>query len=76
MSTIRRKWGEAQKLQVIQEVEQNGVIETLRKYNLSQSLFHKWRKAYNGEGMQGLKPKYKTIDPERSIEKKFLELDF
>ena len=76
MSTIRRKWGEAQKLQVIQEVEQNGLIETLRKYNLSQSLFHKWRKAYNGEGMQGLKPKYKTIDPVRSIEKKFLELDF
>ena len=45
MSTIRRKWGEAQKLQVIQEVEQNGLTETLRKYNVSQSLFHKWRKA-------------------------------
>ena len=45
MSTIRRKWGEAQKLQIIQEVEQNGLMETLRKYNVAQSLFHKWRKA-------------------------------
>jgi len=88
MSTIRRKWGEAQKLQVIQEVEQNGLTETLRKYNVSQSLFHKWRKAYNGEGMQGLKPKYKTIDPavrqlevenerlKRIIAKQALEIDF
>ena len=88
MSTIRRKWGEAQKLQVIQEVEQNGLTETLRKYNVSQSLFHKWRKAYNGEGMQGLKPNYKTIDPavrqlevenerlKRIIAKQALEIDF
>ncbi|MGC8749911.1 hypothetical protein, partial [Hydrotalea sp.] len=48
---------------IIQEVEMNGLQETLRKYNLSQSLFHKWRRAYNGEGMNGLKPRYKTVDP-------------
>jgi putative transposase len=63
MSIIKRKWSEAQKLQIIQETEQYGLQETLRKYNLSQSLFHKWRRAYNGEGMQGLKPRYKVIDP-------------
>lgn len=88
MSTIKRKWSEAQKLQIIQEVEQNGITETLRGHNLSQSLFYKWRKAYNGEGMQGLKPKYKTIDPavrqlevenerlKRIIAKQALEIDF
>lgn len=88
MSTIRRKWGEAQKLQIIQEVEQNGLMETLRKHNVAQSLFHKWRKSYNGEGMQGLKPKYKIIDPavrqlelenerlKRIIAKQALEIDF
>lgn len=62
MSTIKRKWSEAQKLQIIQEVEQQELSETLRKYNLSQSLSHKWRRAYNGAGMQGLKPQYKSID--------------
>jgi len=41
MSIIKRKWSEAQKLQIIQEVEMNGLQETLRKYNLSQSLFYK-----------------------------------
>lgn len=88
MAQERRKWSEAQKLRIIQEAEQNGLTETLRKYNLSQSLFHRWRKAYNGEGMEGLKPHYKTVDPEvkrlqqenerlkRIIAKQALEIDF
>lgn len=88
MSIIKRKWSEAQKLQIIQEVEANGLQETLRKDNLSQSLFHKWRRAYNGEGLQGLKPRYKTIDPavrglepenerlKRIIVKQALEIEF
>ncbi len=88
MSKERRKWSEAEKLQIIQEAEQNGVTETLRKYNLAQSLFHRWRRAYNGEGMEGLRPQYKTVDPElkrlqqenerlkKIIAKQALELDF
>lgn len=35
----------------------------MRKYNLARSLYRKWRKAYNGEGMQGLQLKNKTVDP-------------
>lgn len=88
MSIIKRQWSEAQKLQIIQETDQFGLQETLRKYNLSQSLFHKWRRAYNGEGMQGLKPRYKVIDPavrqleienerlKRIIAKQALEIEF
>lgn len=63
MSTTKRKWSEAQKLAIIQEVEQHGLTETMRKHNLSQSLFHKWRRSYHGHGMPGLQPKYKTVDP-------------
>ena len=63
MSIVKRKWSEAQKHQIIQEAEQNGVTETMRKHNLSHFLYRKWRKAYNGEGMQGLQPKYKTVNP-------------
>jgi putative transposase len=88
MAQERRKWSEAQKLQIIGEAEQAGLTETLRKYNLSQSLFHRWRRAYNGEGMQGLQPHYKTVDPEvkrlqqenerlkKTIAKQALEIDF
>ena len=63
MSIIKRKWSEAQKLAIIQEAEQKGITETMRKHNLAHSLYRKWRKAYNGEGMQSLQPKYKTVDP-------------
>ena len=88
MSKQRRKWTEADKLQIIQEVEQNGLTETLRRHSLSQSLFHKWRRAYHGEGMDGLKPKYRMVDPEvkrlqlenerlkKIIAKQALEIDF
>lgn len=88
MAKMHRKWSEEQKLQIIQEVEQNGLTETLRKYNVAQSLFHRWRRAYNGEGMAGLKPKYRTIDPEikrlesenerlkKIIAKQALEIEF
>ena len=37
MSTIRCKWGKVQKLQIIQEVEQNGLTETLPKYNVTKT---------------------------------------
>ncbi len=88
MSKTHRKWTEAQKLQIIQEVEHHGLTETLRKHNLAQSLFHRWRRVYNGQGMDGLKAKYKMIDPEfkrlqqenerlkKIIAKQALEIDF
>jgi putative transposase len=88
MAKMHRKWSEGQKLQIIQEVEQNGLTETLRKYNLAQSLFSRWRRAYNGEGMAGLKRKYRTIDPavkqleqenerlKKIIAKQALEIEF
>ncbi|MBS1935360.1 MAG: transposase [Bacteroidetes bacterium] len=88
MSRQRRKWSESEKLQIIQEAEQNGLTETLRKYNVAQSLFHRWRRAYNGEGMAGLRRKYRTIDPEvkrlesenerlkKIIAKQALEIEF
>ncbi len=64
MSTKRRSWSVEQKLQVIQEADQYGLTETLRKYNLAQSLFHRWKKEFNQDGISGLQPKYHTVDPE------------
>jgi putative transposase len=64
MKKERRKWSEAEKLQIIQEADQQGITETLRKHNVAPSLFHRWRRAYNGEGMEGLRAKYRTVNPE------------
>lgn len=88
MSRQHRKWSEAQKLQILQEAEQHGQMETLRKYNLAHSLFLRWRKAYNASGADGLKAQYRTVDPElrrleqenerlkRIIAKQALEIEF
>lgn len=65
MAKERRQWSEQQKLQIIQEVEVNGLLPVLRKYELSQSLFHKWKRSFNREGVIGLSNKYHKIDPEK-----------
>ena len=64
MSKIRRKFSVEQKLQIIQEADQNGVTPTLRKHNLSHSLLLRWRNQFNSGGAGSLKPRYHTVDPE------------
>jgi transposase-like protein len=65
MAKERRQWSKDQKLQVIQEVEVNGLQSTLRKYNLSPSLFHKWKRTFNEKGSLGLEPQYPKVDLEK-----------
>ncbi|MDD2199770.1 MAG: transposase [Bacteroidales bacterium] len=65
MTREKRQWSKEQKLQIIQEVEVNGLQPTLRKYNLSQSLFPKWKRKFNENGIMGLESRYSRIDPEK-----------
>ncbi len=88
MRSKRRSWSVEQKLQVIQEADQYWLTETLRKYNLGQSFFHRWKKEFKQDAISGLQPKYYTIDPEvkhlqseneslkRNIANQALELEF
>jgi transposase-like protein len=64
MSRLRRKFSVDQKLQIIEEADQNGITQTLRKHNLSHSVFLRWRQAFNAGGPTSLKPQYQKIDPE------------
>lgn len=65
MTKERRQWSKEQKLQVFQEAEVNGLQPTLRKYSLSQSLFHKWKRRFNEQGVPGLEAQYARVDPEK-----------
>jgi transposase-like protein len=65
MTRERRQWSKDEKLRIIQEVEVNGLQPTLRKYNLSQSLFHKWKRRFNEQGILGLETQYPKVDPEK-----------
>ena len=65
MTKERRQWSKEEKFRIIQEVEVNGLQPTLRKYNLSQSLFHKWKRRFNEQGILGLETQYPKVDPEK-----------
>jgi transposase-like protein len=64
MSKQRRKFSVDQKLQIIQEADQNGITQTLRKHNLSHSVFLRWKNQFNTGGAGSLKPQYHKIDSE------------
>ena len=64
MSKSRRKFSVEQKLQIIQETDQNGITQTLRKHSLSHSVFLRWKHQFNSGGVTSLKPQYYKSDPE------------
>jgi len=60
----RRSFSVEQKLQIIQEADQHGVTQTLRKHNLSHSVFLRWKHQFDQGGSASLKPQYRKVDPE------------
>lgn len=63
MKKERRTFSPEDRLSILQEASREGQSETCRKYNLSPSLFLRWKKKYLSKGMDGLKPSYKRVDP-------------
>ena len=64
MAKSRRVFSVEQKLQIIQEADQIGVTQVLRKHNLSHSVFLRWKNQFNEGGTVSLQPQYRKIDPE------------
>ncbi len=46
MSTIRRKFTDEEKLEILQEAQQAGIIKVLRKHKLSYSVFSRWKQQF------------------------------
>ncbi len=63
MSKQRRKFSVDQKLQIIQEADQQGITQPLRKYNVSHSVYLRWKRQFDQGGVYSLKPQYHTVDP-------------
>jgi len=88
MKKTRRIWSVEQKLQILQEADQYGLTETCRKYNLSPSLYQRWKRSFDSNGVSGIQPKQTAADPElkalqhenerlkRIIANQALELEF
>lgn len=69
MTRERRTFSPEDRLSILQEGQREGQASTIRKYNLSPSLYLRWKKKYLEKGVAGLKPAYHRIDPEvRALE--------
>ena len=50
----RRKFTKEEKLKIIKEASQNGVVLTLEKYGLYAATFYNWKKKFESMGEEGL----------------------
>jgi transposase-like protein len=65
MSKTRRIFTAEDRLSILQEAARNGGAETCRKYNLSQTLLGRWKKAYLATGSTADRKRGRyPIDPE------------
>ncbi len=60
----RRSFTKEQKLQILREAETEGMLATCRKHEIAQSLFYRWKHAFEQKGVDGLQGQYYRVDPE------------
>lgn len=65
MAKSRRSFSASEKLSIISEADQFGITQTLRKHNLSHSVFRKWKESFNQGGVASLQSYSRHRDPER-----------
>jgi len=63
MKGEKRTFSPEDRLSILQEATREGQTQTCRKYNIAPSLFALWKKKYLSQGVAGLKPAYKRVDP-------------
>ena len=63
MKGAKRTFSPEDRLSILQEATREGQTQTCRKYNIAPSLFARWKKKYLSQGLAGLKPAYKRVDP-------------
>jgi transposase-like protein len=60
----RRNFSIEEKLAFLQEVEEVGITETCRRHDLSHSVVNRWRRKFESDGVDGLKPGYSSVNPQ------------
>ena len=64
MSKSRRSFSTWEKLSIINEADQLGITQTLRKHNLSHSVFRRWKESFNEGGVSNLESYSRQRNPE------------
>lgn len=61
----KRSFSPQERLSILQEGQREGQTATCRKYGIAPSLYQRWKKKYLEKGVEGLKPSYQRVDPEK-----------
>lgn len=61
----KRTFSPEERLSILQEGQREGQTATCRKYKIAPSLYQQLKKKYLEKGVDGLKPSYKRVDPEK-----------
>ena len=64
MTRQRRSFSASEKLAIINEADQFGITQTMRKHNLSHSVFKRWKESFNEGGATNLQSYAKQRNPE------------
>jgi transposase-like protein len=66
----KRAFTVEQKMQILREAEEKGMLATCKAYDIAQSLFYRWRDQFNSKGIDGLQSQNYRIDPQvRELER-------
>jgi transposase-like protein len=61
----KRIWKKEEKIAIIKEAKNAPTVtEVLRKYNVAQSIYYKWKRQFEAHGESAFDNKYYRTDPE------------
>ena len=58
MGKTKRTWSIEEKISILKDIEKVGVVEGCRKHGIYASTYYEWKKKYEENGAEGLKPAY------------------
>lgn len=78
MSKKQKRWSRQDKLSILREAQQEGVLVTCRKHEVSTATFYNWKKVYDTYGEAGFRQNgsadqdYRKLEEENRRLKKLL----
>jgi len=78
MSRNYKRWSKQEKLTILRDAEEEGVVQACRKHDVSTATFYNWKKIYDAYGESGFSQsrdsdqRYKQLETENQRLKKLL----
>jgi putative transposase len=79
MNKSYKRWSKKEKLTILREAEQEGVVQTCRKFDVSSATYYHWKKVFDAYGEAGFSEtkssadkQYKNLEEENRRLKKLL----